>query len=111
MKKRVLLAVAFVLAIGASAYATSTGDTTTFSTGLPAGLNGALSNNVKLAYTSSADNSGYTAGTYHIKGTRTFGSSSGNAAMYYSITTGTEIPVAPSGTQSADFVTSTWTKI
>lgn len=111
MKKRVLLVAAFLLSIGGGAWAVVTGDTTTYSATLRTELKGQLSNNVLYAYTSSADNSGYSAGTYHNKGTRTFASSSGDAALYYSITTATAIPAAPSGTDTANFDTATWTKI
>lgn len=109
MKKRTLAVTALLLSIGGGAWATAT--TIDYGTTLPTGLNGSLSNSVQLAYKSSDDNSGYTAGTYHDKGTRTFGASSGDAALYYSITTATAIPDAPSGTDTADFDSGTWTKI
>jgi hypothetical protein len=109
MKKSVLLAIAFILCLGVTG-AFAVGTTLGYGTALPTGLNGALSNNVKLTYQSSADNSGYTAATYHDKGTRTFGASSGDAALYYAITTGHDIPGAPSGTESAQFGAD-WTKI
>lgn len=120
MKKSISLAALFLFAIGAAGvYAEVTGNTTDYGTTMPSAtvggqtvaLKGNLSTNVKLAYTSSADNSGYTAGTYHEKGTRTFASSSGDAALYYSITTDTDIPAAPTGTDTANFVNTTWTKI
>lgn len=110
MKKSLLLAIAFVLSVGivgAQAVATSFD----YSETLDESLKGSISANVLLAYESSADNSGYTVGTYHKKGTRTFASSSGDAALYYSITTATALPDAPTGTASADFDSTTWTKI
>lgn len=112
MKKSVLLAIAFVLSIGiVGAHAVAT--TEAYTETIPDSLLkvGTISANVLITYESSADNSGYTVGTYHKKGTRTFASSSGDAALYYSITTATAVPDAPSGTASADFDSATWTKI
>ena len=112
MKKSVLLAIAFVLTlgiVGAQAVATDVAWTETIPDSLV--KVGTISANVLIGYNSSADNSGYVLGTYHKKGTRTYGSSSGDPALYYSTATAATLPAAPAGTASADFDSATWTKI
>lgn len=106
MKKNIILIAALLVAISATtAFAAATGSTTTYSTSLPTGLPGKLSTNVNIAYISASDNSGYTAGTAHAKGTKTFASSSGDAAIFSFDATNQAIPAAPVGTASAGFGT------
>lgn len=68
-----------------------------------------LSNNVNLDYAADTDGLGYAVATYHDSGTRTYGSSSGDANIYWIEGTGEAAPDAPSGTDSADF--SEWTAL
>ena len=68
-----------------------------------------LSKNVKINYTEQAAGLGYSVGTYHISGTKTFASSSGDSKIWTSDTTGATIPTAPTGTDSANF--SGWTAL
>ena len=108
MKKIILLIAALMLALSSSsAFAAAT--TMGYGTALPSGLSGKLSTNVMLAYKSSADNSGYTAGTSHTKGTKSYGSSSGDAAIYSADTLSKDIPAAPTGTAGASW--SGWTAL
>lgn len=105
MKKRILLAIALMVCFAAGAFAGS-GSTTTYSSSLQTavpGLKGALSTNVQLAYISETNNTGYSVGAYHAKGTKTYASSSGDAQIWQSGTTGKAIPAAPIGTASAAF--------
>jgi len=74
-----------------------------------------LSTNVLMDYISATDGAGYIVGTFHNKGTRTYGSSSGDTQIFSAVitTTGTGIALpttAPTGTASAAF-TSTWTAL
>ncbi|MBJ6724086.1 hypothetical protein [Geomesophilobacter sediminis] len=105
MKKAILFA---LLTLAAAATAYGAAQTMAYGTALPTGLNGKLSTNVQLAYKSSADNSGYTVGTYHTQGTKTYASSSGDATIWTSSTTAKDIPAAPVGTASADFSGGDW---
>jgi len=105
MKKNIILIATLLVAISAAtAFAAATGSVSTYGS-LPTALPGKLSTNVGLAYISSADNSGYTAGTSHAKGTKTFASSSGDAAIFSYDATNQQIPAAPVGTASAGFGT------
>ena len=110
MKKNILLIATLLVALSAaSAFAAAT--TLDYGTALPTGLPGKLSTNVQLAYKSAADNTGYTAGTSHNKGTKSFGSSSGDAAIFSADATNQAIPDAPVGTASAAFTAGTWTAL
>ena len=109
MKKKIILAVAFLLAVGVSSgvYAAVTDYTANLSS---IGLPGKLSTNVVLAYGHSTDQSGYVAGTYHLKGTKSFASSSGDSAIFASEVTAFALPDAPTGTATAGFA-SGWTAL
>ena len=61
------------------------------------------SKNVYFYYKSASDNTGYAVSTYHNKGTKSFGSSSGDAKIYEFAETAKDCPAAPVGTASADF--------
>ena len=102
MKKAILFALVSLLAAAAAHAATDT-----YSASLPTSLPGKLSTNVQVVYDASTDNSGYSAGTYHSKGTRSFASSSGDAAIWAATGTAVTIPAAPTGTASADFPNTT----
>lgn len=67
------------------------------------------SKNVYINYKSSSDNTGYAAATYHNKGTKTYGSSSGDSKVYEKANTAEAVPDAPTGTASANF--SGWTAL
>lgn len=62
-----------------------------------------LSKNVKLDYKSYSDYTGYAIATYHNKGTKTYGSSSGDSKIFENAATAVEAPAAPQGTNSANF--------
>lgn len=66
-----------------------------------------LSKNVMLAYEGQATGLGYSVGSYHTSGTKSFASSSGDSKIWASDGTGIAIPDAPAGTVSAAF-TGTW---
>jgi len=102
MKKKILLIATLLVAISA-ATAFATGSASTYGATLPTGLPGKLSTNVNIAYVSSTDLSGYSAGTSHAKGTKTFASSSGDAAIFSYDATNQQVPDAPTGTASAAF--------
>jgi hypothetical protein len=110
MKKNILLIATLLVALSAAtAFAAAT--TMAYGTALPTGLPGKLSTNVFLAYKSEANNTGYTAGTSHNKGTKSFASSSGDAAIFSAEGTNIAIPDAPDGTASASFTAGTWTAL
>lgn len=67
-----------------------------------------LSNNVSMEYSAATNGLGYVVGAYHSSGTKTFGTSSGDAKIFYTDTTGATLPSAPTGTASAAF---TWTAL
>lgn len=64
-----------------------------------------LSNKVSLAYKAETTAGlGYTVGTYHATGTKSYGSSSGDSKIFFRDATGVVPPsTAPTGTGSADF--------
>lgn len=62
-----------------------------------------LSKNVYMSYKSDTDNTGYSIGAYHNKGTKTFASSSGDSKIFEATLTAKTLPDAPVGTASADF--------
>lgn len=68
-----------------------------------------MSNNVLVQYDAAASGLGYSIAAYHTSGTRTFGSSSGDASIFWFDGTAEDAPTAPTGTESADF--STWTAL
>ena len=71
-----------------------------------------LSNNVLLSYKKSATGGlGYSVASYHTSGTRTYGSSSGDANIFWAEGTAIDPPTAPTGTESANFVNTTWTAL
>src|SRR5690349_18573554 len=102
MKKAIFFLLTMALAASAIA------DTTTYSTSMPGGLPGKLSNNVQAVYDAAGDKSGYSVGTYHGQGTKSYASSSGDAAIYVSEATKQTIPSAPVGTASASWNSSDW---
>jgi len=65
-----------------------------------------VSKGVSLAYDAADEGLGYSVGTYHSSGTKTFASSSGDSKIWFTDVTGDTIPDAPAGTDSADF--SSW---
>lgn len=68
------------------------------------------SNNVYIDYASGSNGISYVAGSYHIKGSRTFGTSSGDTKIYYKEQTAASIPAAPAtNTATANF--SGWTAL
>ncbi|MEM4711331.1 MAG: hypothetical protein QXL18_05275 [Candidatus Woesearchaeota archaeon] len=68
------------------------------------------SNNVYIDYANGTNGISYVAGSYHIKGSRTFGTSSGDTKIYYKEQTGASIPAAPAtNTATANF--SGWTAL
>lgn len=74
-----------------------------------AGLKIELSNKVSLSYDGIVGGLGYSIAAYHASGTRTFGSTSGDAKIFWIDGTGTAAVTAPSGTASGDF--SSWTAL
>ena len=62
-----------------------------------------LSKNVLMAYNVFADSTGYAISAYHNKGTKTFGSSSGDSKIFENSATKVDPPAAPQGTASAAF--------
>jgi len=107
MKKIFALMLVLSVAFASSAFATTvsnlTGDVAVGNTTVK------TSKNVYLFYKSAADATGYAASAYHNKGTKTFGSSSGDAKVYEFKETAKDCPAAPVGTASADF--SAWTSL
>lgn len=101
MKKIFALMLVLTIASASSAFAT----TVAYSTGAVAVGNATIntSKNVKINYKSAADFSGYAAATYHDKGTKTYGSSSGDAKVYEKANTAEAVPDAPTGTATANF--------
>ena len=70
-----------------------------------------VSKGVSLAYDAETTAGlGYSVGAYHSSGTKTFASSSGDSKIWFTDATGSDIPDAPSGTDSADFGTG-WTAL
>lgn len=98
----------FAATVASGAYSTDQDVTLEGSLG---DLNIKLSNNVFLYYETATGGLGYSVATYHSSGTRTYGSSSGDANIYWIDGTGSEAPTAPTGTASADFVTDGWTAL
>jgi len=109
MKKIFALMLVLTVASASAAFAAAT--TVAASTGAVAIGTATVntSKNVYIAYKSSANNDGYAVVTYHDKGTKTYGSSSGDSKVYEKANTGNACPDAPSGTASADF--STWSSL
>lgn len=95
-----MLALTVASASSAFATATTVGYTETPTLGT---LVIKLSKNVSLNYKSAGDNTGYAVATYHNKGTKSFGSSSGDSKIYENPSTAQDAPDAPIGTASANF--------
>ncbi|MGE4403819.1 MAG: hypothetical protein AB7F61_19445 [Desulfobulbus sp.] len=97
-----MLAFSFGSALAAGKYAA---DQDVIIKGTDGNLNLKLSNNVFLFYEAdtSGDGLGYSIATYHSSGTRTYGSSSGDANIFWIDGTGSNAPTAPTGTASANF--------
>lgn len=109
MKKILSLMLVLTVASASSAFATAT--TVAYATGAVAVGSATVntSKNVLINYKSAADNTGYAVATYHNKGTKTYGSSSGDSKVYEKGNTAEGAPLAPTGTASADF--SGWTSL
>jgi len=109
MKKIFALMLILTVASASAAFAAAT--TVAASTGAVAVGTTTVntSKNVYVAYKSDTNNSGYAVVTYHDKGTKTYGSSSGDSKVYEKANTGNGCPDAPVGTASADF--SSWTSL
>ena len=112
MKKIAILTALFVAISCGSAFATYVAGTVT-----KTGFEVQLSNKVSMDYNPQASGLGYTVASYHLSGTKTFGSSSGDSKIFWidgvgSDATGTGAPTtpdAPSGTASAAF--GSWTAL
>ena len=101
MKKIFALMLIFSVASASAAFAlTVTNQTGDVAVGT---LTIKTSKNVYFYYKSALDNTGYSVSTYHNKGTKSFGSSSGDAKIYEFAETAKDCPTAPVGTASADF--------
>ncbi|PLX91345.1 MAG: hypothetical protein C0621_11115 [Desulfuromonas sp.] len=100
-----------ILTIAAALFATPALAATTFNvddgSGVTLGssetMNVKLSKNVKMGYAAATAGLGYVIGAFHTSGTRTFASSSGDAKIFFTNTTGADLPAAPTGTASAGF--------
>jgi hypothetical protein len=124
MKKILACAIClFAIASANSAFAAFSAGPRTLGTGVAGtGITAAnnptliqqLSTNIEMDYIAAADGAGYIIGALHDKGTRTYGSSSGDAKIYWATitTSGTGIALpttAPTGTASAAWTATTWT--
>lgn len=65
-----------------------------------------LSKNVQMDYKAHNLKTGYAIAAYHNKGTKTYGSSSGDSKIFENSALSVEAPTAPDGTASADFPSS-----
>ena len=116
MKKIALLAVLLLAfsAVSAFAWTAKTYDAGSADGTVTVGTTGAVavkvSKGVSLAYDAETTGLGYSVGAYHSSGTKTFASSSGDSKIWFTDATGSDIPDAPSGTDSADF-SSGWTAL
>ncbi|ORJ59126.1 hypothetical protein [Geothermobacter hydrogeniphilus] len=117
MKKVLILLAILSLAsasTGFAAYTSGTNGSVTLANSIPSGsadpaLTVQLSNNVQLNYLADTTAGlGYILSTYHASGNRTYGSSSGDASIYWADgTQATGLPTTvPTGTGTADF--SSW---
>lgn len=118
MKKIVFLAALMMAFSFGSAFAETLASDGTYSTGQDLTIAGSagdltlkLSNNVLLSYKKGTNGLGYSVASYHTSGTRTYGSSSGDANIFWAEGTKIAPPAAPTGTESADFVSTTWTAL
>ncbi|GEM_PF-6375976 len=109
MKKIVILSAIIMVFSCGVAFAAYDADTKTCGTS-PNSLDIQLSNKVSMEYTeaTTGDGLGYVIGASHSSGTRTYGSSSGDAKIFWTESLQATLPAAPTGTASAGF---TWTAL
>ncbi len=103
MKKLMIMAAILLLSAGISYGAAFKSGNVTLADNNDDSLAVQLSTNVSLAYDAATGGLGYSVSSYHSSGTRTYASSSGDAAIFWQGATGVAPPAAPSGTASAAF--------
>lgn len=105
MKKITILALVLIAFSSTSVFAWDAGTNGEATVGTDVTAKVKLSKSVSIDYAAdtTTDGLGYAVATYHSSGTKTFGSSSGDSAIWVFEGTGEAAPDAPTGTDSADF--------